>query len=117
MNKGSVIYYGADGADWSWTKFGVIPGQIGGMAVFSDLALEYESDQIYAFQGGASNPLLNPTSYIYALHLGSIDYPFLSDSEDTFIGDIPPGLSLAAKNAFAHKNLSFHGDANGTHSA
>ncbi len=115
--KGSVIYSGADDAGWQWTKSGVIPGQIGGAAVFSDLALDWDSDQIYAFQGSASNPLLNPTSFIYALHFGSIDYPFFSDSEDTLTGDIPPGLSLGAKSAFAHTNLTFHGDADGHHSA
>ena len=115
--KGSVIYSGADDAGWQWTKSGVIPGQIGGAAVFSDLALDWDSDQIYAFQGSASNPLLNPTDFIYALHFGSIDYPFFSDSEDTLTGDIPPGLSLGAKNAFAHTNLTFHGDADGNHSA
>ena len=115
--KGTVIFSGTDGAGWAWTKSGVIPGQIGGSAVFSDLSLDYESDQIYAFQGTAANPLLNPTSFIYALHFGSIDYPFFSDSEDTLTGDIPPGLSLGAKNAFAHTNLTFHGDADGNHSA
>jgi hypothetical protein len=115
--KGTVIYSGADAAAWQWTKSGVIPGQIGGAALFSDLAIDYESDQIYAFQGSASNPLLNPTSFIYALHFGSIDYPFFSDSEDSLTGDIPPGLSLGAKNAFAHTNLTFHGDADGNHSA
>lgn len=115
--KGSVIYSGADDAAWQWTKSGVIPGQIGGAAVFSDLALDWDSDQIYAFQGSASNPLLNPTSFIYALHFGSVEYPFFSDSEDTLTGDIPPGLSLGAKNAFAHTNLTFHGDADGNHSA
>ena len=115
--KGTVIYSGADAAAWQWTKSGVIPGQIGGAALFSDLALDYESDQIYAFQGRASNPLLNPTSFIYALHFGSIDYPFFSDSEDTLTGDIPPGLSLGAKNAFAHTNLTLHGDADGNYSA
>ena len=115
--KGSVIYSGASDPAWQWTKSGVIPGQIGGAAVFSDLALDWDSDQIYAFQGSASNPLLNPTSFIYALHFGSIDYPFFSDSEDTLTGDIPPGLSLGAKNAFAHTNLTFHGDADGNHSA
>ena len=115
--KGSVIYSGASDPAWQWTKSGVIPGQIGGAAVFSDLALDWDSDQIYAFQGSTSNPLLNPTSFIYALHFGSIDYPFFSDSEDTLTGDIPPGLSLEAKNAFAHTNLTFHGDADGNHSA
>jgi len=115
--KGTVMYSGADTTGWQWTKSGVIPGQIGGAAVFSELALDYESDQIYAFQGSASNPLLNPTSFIYALHFGSIDYPFFSDSEDTLTGDIPPGLSLGAKNAFEHTNLTFHGDADGNHSA
>jgi len=117
VSKGTVIFSGTDGTGWEWTKSGVIPGQIGGAAVFSDLALDYESDQIYAFQGTTSNPLLNPTSFIYALHFGSIDYPFFSDSEDTLTGDIPPGLSLGAKNAFAHTNLTFHGDADGNHSA
>lgn len=117
ISKGTVIFSGSDGTGWAWTKSGFIPGQIGGSAVFSDLALDYESDQIYAFQGTASNPLLNPTSFIYALHFGSLDYPFFSDSEDTLTGDIPPGLSLVAKNAFAHANLGFHGDADGNHSA
>jgi hypothetical protein len=115
--KGSVIYSGANGTGWTWTKSGVIPGQIDGAAVFSDLALEYESDQIYAFHSSASNPLLAPTSFIYALHFGSIDYPLFSESADTFTGDIPLGLSLGAKNAFAHTNLTFHGDADGNHSA
>ncbi len=117
IEKGTVISSVVTGAAWEWTRSGLIPGQIDGFAEFSDLAIDYESDQIYAFQAGSDNPLLNPTSFIYALHFGSLDYPFFSDSEDTLTGDIPPGLSLVAKNAFAHANLGFHGDADGNHSA
>lgn len=115
--KGSVIFSGSDTANWQWTKSGLIPGQVDGFAEFSDLAIDYESDQIYAFQGPANNPLLNPTNFIYALHFGSVDYPGFSDSEDALTGDIPPGLTLGTHTAFAHTNFGFHGDADGNHSA
>ncbi|MBL9134119.1 MAG: hypothetical protein JNG86_23095, partial [Verrucomicrobiaceae bacterium] len=115
--KGSVMFSGSNTAGWQWTKTGVIPGQDGGLAEFSDLSLDYESDQIYAFQGTAANPLLNPTNFIYALHFGSVDYPGFSDSEDLLTGDIPPGLSTGLHTAFAHTNFAFHGDADGNHSA
>lgn len=114
---GSVIVSNATSNAFTWTNSGLIPGQVDGAAVFSDLALDYEADQIYAFQGLADNPLLNPTNFIYALQFGSADYPGFADSEDSLTGDIPPGLSEAAKTAFAHTNLSFHGDADGNHSA
>ena len=117
ITKGTVFSSSLDTASWSWTRTGLIPGQgPGGFATFSDLALEFESDQIYAFQGSFSNPLLNPTSFIYALHFGSIDYPGFIDSEDTLTGAVPPGLSEAANTAFAHTNFSFHGTADGFHS-
>lgn len=117
ITKGTII--GTDVAHdaWEWTKSGLIPGQTGGFAEFSNLALDYESDQIYAFQGLSENPLLNPTHFIYALHFGSIDYPDFTDYEDSMSGDIPPGLSLEDKTAFAHTNFTFHGDADGNHPA
>ncbi len=117
VTTGSVIASNATSSAWTWTNSGLIPGQVDGTGVFSDLALDYESDQVYAFQGSASNPLLNPTHFIYALHNGSADYPGFSDSADSLTGDIPPGLSEAAKTAFAQTNFSLHGDADGNHSA
>jgi hypothetical protein len=117
ITKGTIIDTEVQDAAWEWTKSGLIPGQTDGFAEFSNLALDYESDQIYAFQGLSDNPLLNPIHFIYALHFGSIDYPDFTDYEDTLSGDIPPGLSLEDKTAFAHTNFSFHGDANGNHPA
>ena len=114
---GSVIASNVASSAWTWTNSGVIPGQVEGAAVFSDLAFNFESDQIYAFQAQADNPLLNPTHFIYALHFGSADYPGFSDSQDPLTGDIPPGLSVLEGTAFAHTNFSFHGDADGNHSA
>ena len=115
--SGSVISSNAASSDWTWTNSGVVPGQINGAGLFSDLAFNYESDQIYAFQGQADNPLLNPTHFIYALDFGNANHPGFSDAQDQLTGDIPPGLSLADKTAFAQTNFSFHGDANGNHSA
>jgi len=114
---GSVIASNMASSAWTWTNSGLIPGQVEGAAVFSDLALNFESDQIYAFQGLADNPLLNSTNFIYALHFGSADYPGFSDSQDPLTGDIPPGLSEAEGTAFAQTDFSFHGDADGHHSA
>ena len=115
--SGSVISSNAASSDWTWTNSGVVPGQINGAGLFSDLAFNYESDQIYAFQGQADNPLLNPTHFIYALDFGNANHPGFSDAQDQLTGDIPPGLSLADKTAFAQTNFSVHGDANGNHSA
>jgi len=112
----SIITSNATNSAWTWTNSGLIPGQVDGAAVFSDLALDYESDQIYAFQASPDNPLLNPTHSIYALNFGSPDNPTFTDSQDSLTGDIPPGLSEADKTAFAQTNLSFHGDADGNHS-
>lgn len=117
MTKGTVFSSAADGSAWSWTKTGLIPGQEDGFGEFSDLAIDFESDQIYAFQASSGNPLGNPSSFIYAIHFGSVDYPGFSDSEDTLTGDVPPGLSTLDHTAFAHTNFSFHGDADGNHSA
>jgi len=117
VTTGSVISSSDTNSAWTWTNSGLVPGQTDGFGVFSNLALQYESDQIYAFQGLSDNPLLNPTHFIYALHMGSAYYPGFSDSEDELTGDVPPGLSEAAKTAFAHTNFSFHGDADGNHSA
>ncbi len=117
ITAGSVITSNATSSAWTWTNSGLIPGQVIGAGVFSDLAFNYESDQIYAFQGLADNPLLNPTHFIYAMHFGSANYPGFSDAQDQLTGDIPPGLSEADKTAFAQTNFSFHGDANGNHSA
>ena len=117
ITTGSIINSNATNSAWTWTNSGLIPGQVDGAAVFSDLALDYESDQIYAFQGSPDNPLLNPTHSIYALNFGSPDNPTFTDSQDSLTGDIPPGLSEADKTAFAQTNLSFHGDADGNHSA
>lgn len=114
--QGSIISSNASSSAWDWTNSGLIPGQVNGKAEFSDLAFNYQSDQIYAFQGLADNPLLNPTSFIYALQMGSADYPGFSDAVDELTGNIPPGLSEAAKTAFAQTNFSLHGDANGNHS-
>ncbi|MGV3660985.1 MAG: hypothetical protein ACO1TE_12425 [Prosthecobacter sp.] len=117
ISPGSVITSSTTSSAWTWTNSGVIPGQVDGAAVFSDLAFNYESDQIYAFQGLSDNPLLNPTSFIYAMHFGSVDYPGFFDVQDEMTGDLLPGLSEAAKTAFAHTRLDFHGDADGNHSA
>lgn len=117
MTKGTVFTSAADGSSWAWTKTGLIPGQEDGFGEFSDLAIDFESDQIYAFQASSANPLGNPTNFIHAIHFGSVDYPGFSDAEDTLTGDVPPGLSTLAHTAFAHTNFSFHGDADGNHSA
>ena len=114
---GSVITSNATSSAWTWTNSGLIPGQVDGAGVFSNLALNYESDQIYAFQALADNPLLNPTHFIYALDFGNANNPGFADAQDQLTGDIPPGLSLADNTAFAQTNFSFHGDANGNHSA
>ncbi len=116
ITTGSVITSNVANSAWTWTNSGLIPGQVDGAAVFSDLALDYESDQIYAFQGSQDNPLLNPTHSIYALNFGSPDNPGFTDSQDSLTGDIPPDLSEADKTAFAQTSLSFHGDADGNHS-
>lgn len=117
MTKGTIFSSAGDGSSWAWTKTGLIPGQEDGYGEFSDLAIDFESDQIYAFQAGAANPLGNPVNFIHALHFGSVDYPGFSDSEDSLTGDLPPGLSTLDNTAFAHTNFGFHGDADGNHSA
>ncbi len=117
MTKGTIFSSAADGSAWAWTKTGLIPGQEDGFGEFSDLAIDFESDQIYAFQAGAANPLSNPMNFIHAVHFGSVDYPGFSDSEDTLTGDLPPGLSTLDNTAFAHTDFGFHGDADGNHSA
>lgn len=114
--KGTVFSSAASGANFTWYKSSVIAGTSNGVATFSDLFLDYNSDQIYAFQGLANNPLLNPTNFIYALHFGNVDYPTFSDALDTMSGDVPPGLSVANATAVV-LGITFHGDADGNHSA
>ena len=115
--KGTVFSSTAGGATYSWDKSSVIPGTTNGVAQFSDLLLDYNSDQIYAFQGPDSNPLLSPSNFIYALHFGNGDYPTFSDAVDTMSGAIPPGLSLDDHTAMAMGGLSAHGTADGDHSS
>ncbi len=105
--KGTMISSTTNGSSWSWTNTGLIPGQ--DYNYFSDLTLGNESDQIYIFQASDSNPLLNPTNFIYALHNGSADYPDFSDLDPTLTGEIAPGLSVLAHTAFAQTNFTFHG--------
>lgn len=116
--KGSVFSSNANGAGWAWTSSGLISGQDeGGFGEFSSLALDYESDQIYVFQASGSNPLLNPTNFVYALLFGSADYPTFADAEDSLTGALPPGLFESQYTAFAQTDFSMHGDADGLHSA
>ncbi len=114
---GTVLSTSTSGPGWVWTASGLIPGQIGGLAEFSDLALDYVADQIYIFQAAPDNPLLNPTNFIYALHVGSVDNPVFSDASDENSGGLPPGLSLSDRTALALSDLSAHGDPDGNHSA
>jgi hypothetical protein len=79
--------------------------------------LEYLADQIYLFQGSSSNPLLNPTNFIYAMHLAGVTAPSFSDAVDEFTGALPTGLSLAAGTAYLTSSLTHHGDEDGNHSA
>ena len=113
--KGTVMSSTITGATFSWTKSGVIPGTTNGAAAFSDLLLDPQSDQIYAFQGLATNPLLHPTNFIYALHMGDANNPGFSDAVDTLTGAIPPGLSEASHTAVAQADLTMHGDRDGNH--
>jgi len=117
IKKGTVLTSSSDGSGWAWTRTGLIPGQVDGFGEFSDLSIDFESDQIYAFQASSDNPLGNPTNFIYALHFGSPDYAGFSDAEDTLTGAVPPSLSTAAFTAFAHTDFGFHGDADGNNSA
>ena len=115
MAKGTVFSTNTSGANYAWDKVSTITGTSNGIATFSNLSLNYNSDQIYAFQGSANNPLLNPTNFVYALHFGSADYPTFSDAVDEMSGGVPPGLSLGDNTASA-TSTSFHGDADGNHS-
>ena len=101
---------------WTWTNAGLVPGQVGGLGSFSNLALDNFSDQIYLFQGSAGNPLLNPTHFIFALHFGSSGNATFSDATDVFDGALPPGLSTSAGTALVLPT-TFHGDDNGNNSA
>lgn len=115
--KGTVISSTITGSNFVWASSGVIPGTTNGTAEFSNLILDPQSDQIYAFQAQANNPLLNPSNFIYALHFGDVDNPVFADASDTLSGDVPPGLSETAHTAFAQTNLGFHGDGDGNHSS
>lgn len=114
---GTVISSTISNSSWSWNTSGLISGQVGGIAAFSQLALDNVSDQIYIFQGLANNPLANPTNFIYAMHFGSSEFATWSDSEDIYDGAIPPGLSMEDNTAFLQTDLFAHGDPEGNNSA
>ena len=114
---GTVISSTISNSAWSWNASGLIPGQVGGIATFSQLALDNVSDQLYIFQGLANNPLANPTNFIYAMHFGSSEFATWSDSQDVYDGAIPPGLSMEDHTAFLQTDLGAHGDPEGNHSA
>jgi hypothetical protein len=114
---GTVLSSAIAGAGWTWEKSALIPGQVGGLATFSDIDLEWAGDQIYLFQAAENNPLLNPTNFIYALHISSPDYPTFSDANDVSNGDVPPGLSIAAGTAVAQSDPFMRGDSAGNNSS
>jgi hypothetical protein len=113
---GTLMASTSNSSGWEWTSSGVIPGQIGGLAEFGALSIDYESDQIYAFQAAELNPLMNPTNFIYAMHISSTAHPTFADAVDTQSGAALPGLSLAAGTA-SLAGISQHGDADGNHSS
>jgi uncharacterized protein len=82
----TISSFDTGNAAFSWTTSGSIPG-IGG-STFAPLQFKHpnqpggtfaSSDQIYLFQGSASNPLLNVQNFIYQLDFGDIDNPGFED--------------------------------------
>lgn len=116
LQPGSILSTAQAGTGWSWTSSGLIPGQSAqGLAQFSKLTLDYESDQIYAFQAGELNPLLNPTHFIHAVHMGSAQHPTFSDAVDTQTGATPSSLVSVPGGAVV-LSPGQHGDADGGNS-
>ena len=116
LTPGSILTTAQDGAAWSWTTSGLIPGQSAqGIDRFSKLTLDYESDQIYAFQAGELNPLLHPTNFIHAVHMGSAQHPTFSDAVDTQTGATPTSLASIPGGAVV-LSPGQHGDADGGNS-
>lgn len=112
---GTIFSTSSNGSGWEWDKSTLIPGQsMGGTATFSNLDLDWAGDQIYLFQAGESNPLLNPTNFIYAMHLSSAGFTGFSDGTDNNSGGIPPSLSIAAGTAVSLARTDMHGDGHGT---
>jgi hypothetical protein len=116
LTPGSILSTTHSTTEWSWTTSGLIPGQsTQGLAQFSKLTLDYESDQIYAFQAAELNPLLHPTSFIHAVHMGSAQHPTFSDAVDTQTGATPTSLAAISGGAVV-LSPGQHGDADGVNS-
>jgi hypothetical protein len=116
LSAGSILSTMQSTPGWSWTTSGLIPGQSAyGLAQFSKLTLDYESDQIYAFQAGELNPLLHPTNFIHAVHMGSAQHPTFSDAVDTQTGATPTSLASVPGGAVV-LSPGQHGDADGGNS-
>lgn len=74
---------------YTWTSNGTaIPGVSGGS--LSDLLLATAGDQIYAFEGGASNPALTVSQHLFVFD----DTNGFENATSANSGAIPPGLAL-----------------------
>jgi hypothetical protein len=96
---GRVILSTASNADFTWTTSGSIPGTSSGS--FANLSLSTSGDQITAFQGPNSNPLLNPTTMLYTLD----DTNGFENATDAQTGNVATGLT-AGSTAVTFNNIS-----------
>lgn len=86
---GTVLTSAVNTGAVTWTFSGGITGTTSG--AFANLALGTGGDQITAFQGSSSNPLLNYTGMVFQVHNAATFTPATTSSET----DIASGLSIA----------------------
>jgi hypothetical protein len=101
---GTIVASYVNGAGYTWTTSGPIPGATSGN--HAPLVLAQTGDQIYCFQHDTGqNPLNTPTKqHIFVLD----DTGAFESATSTATGDVPPGLSAAS-----HTALTFQQNGSG----
>lgn len=112
---GTIMKSGFDDAGFEWDASSLVPGATSGDFSFLALAGDGTGDQIYAFEGTASLPLLNPTNHVYLLDLGDFNNLGFEDATDPNTGNLPPGLQTLNNTAVSLPDGAAGDDANDFH--
>lgn len=98
LSAGTIISSASSGPGYTWTTAGLVDtGNVANTQEFSALDLKHDAgykDEIYIFQAGDTNPLLDVTSFVYALDMGDpLENPtgFREVTGLAMGGDVPNG--------------------------
>lgn len=112
---GTIMKSGFDDAGFEWDAASLPPNANNGNFSFLNLTHDGTGDQIYAFEGTNSLPLLNPTNHVYLLDLGDFNNLGFEDATDPNTGNLPPGLQTLNNTAVSLPDGAAGDDANDFH--